>query len=93
MRRAAANEIKANDSHVYYMFKDRTEEKGHSITKEVIQTPQGGLTRTVAINDKPLTPEQRAKDDQKLQRFANDSEARRKRSRPTRRTTSGIRSC
>jgi hypothetical protein len=79
VRRAAANEIKANDSHVYFMFKDRTEEKNHSITKDVIQTPQGGLTRTVAINEKPLTAEQRAKEDQKLQKFANDPEARRKR--------------
>ncbi len=78
VRRAAANEIKANDSHVYFMFKDRTEEKGHSTTKEVIQTPQGGLTRTIAIDDKPLPPEQRSKDDQKLQKFANDPEARRK---------------
>ena len=83
VRRAAANEIKANDSHVYFMFKDRTEEKGHSITKEVIQTPQGGLLRTIAINDKPLTAEQRAKDDQKLQKFANDPEARRKRREAT----------
>ena len=79
VRRAAANEIKANDSHVYFMFKDRTEEKGQSITKEVIQTPQGGLTRTIAINDRALTAEQRAKDEQKLQKFANDPEARRKR--------------
>ena len=83
VRRAAANEIKANNSHVYYMFKDRDEEKGHSVTKEVIQTPQGGLLRTIAINDKPLTPEQRAKDDQKLQKFANDPEARRKRKQAT----------
>jgi hypothetical protein len=83
VRRAAANEIKANDSHTYFMFKDRTEEKGHSNTKEVIQTPQGGLTRTIAIDDKPLTPEQRAKDDQKLQKFANDPEARRKRRQAT----------
>ena len=83
VRRAAANEIQAADSHVYYMFKDRDEEKGHSITKEVVQTPQGGLLRTIAINDKPLTPEQRAKDDQKLQKFANDPEARRKRKQAT----------
>jgi hypothetical protein len=77
--RAAANEIKANDSHVYFMFKDRDEEKGRSITKDVIQTPQGGLTRTIAINEKPLTAGQRTKEDQKLQKFANDPEARRKR--------------
>jgi hypothetical protein len=79
VRRAAANEIKASDSHVYFMFKDHSEEKGHSTTKDVIQTPHGGLTRTIAINEKPLTPEQRAKEDQKLQKFANDPESRRKR--------------
>ncbi len=78
VRRAAANQIKASDSPVYFMFKDRTEDKGHSTTKEIIQTPQGGLGRTIAINGRPLTPEQRAKDDQKLQKFANDPAARRK---------------
>lgn len=83
VRRAAANEIKASNSPVYFMFKDRDEEKGHSITKAVIQTPQGGLLRTIAINDKPLTPEQRAKDDQKLQKYANDPEARRRRRQAT----------
>jgi hypothetical protein len=83
VRRAAANEIEASNSPVYFMFKDRTEEKGHAITKEVIQTPQGGLLRTIAINDKPLTPEQRARDDQKLRKFANDPEARRKRKQAT----------
>ena len=83
VRRAAANEITANNAPIYFMFKDRDEEKGHSITKAVIQTPQGGLLRTIAINDKPLTPEQRAKDDQKLRKFANDPEARRKRRQAT----------
>ncbi len=83
VRRAAANEISANEPHVYFMFKDRNEEKGHSTTKEVIQTPQGGLASTIAINDRPLTAEERAKDDQKLQKFANDPEARRKRRQAT----------
>ncbi len=83
VHRAAANEIKASNSPVYFMFKDRDEEKGRSITKAVIQTPQGGLLRTIAINDQPLTPEQRAKDDQKLQKYANDPEARRKRKQAT----------
>jgi hypothetical protein len=83
VRRASANEITANTSSVYFIFKDRTEEKGHSVTKEVIQTPQGGLSRTIAVNDASLTAEQRAKDDQKLQKFANDPEARRKRREAT----------
>jgi hypothetical protein len=49
-----------------------------SITKEVIQTPQGSLSFTTAINGRPLTPDQRAKEDAKLRKFANDPDARRK---------------
>jgi hypothetical protein len=78
VRRAAKNEIKANNVHQYFMYRDRTESKGHSVTKEVIETPQGGLSSTIAINGQPLTPEQRAKENQKLEKFANDPEARRK---------------
>jgi hypothetical protein len=79
VRRASRNEIKANDVQQYYMFKDTTEYKDHSVTKEIVRTKEGGLTSTLLINGKPLTPEERKKDDEKLTKFANDHEARRKR--------------
>jgi hypothetical protein len=80
VRRASRNEIKANDDATFYcMFKDTTEYKDHSITKEILRTKQGGLTSTVLINGKPLTPEERKKDDEKLAKFANDPDARTKR--------------
>ena len=79
VRRAAKNEIKAGDTTQYYMFKDTTEYKDHSITKEIVRTPQGGLTTTLLLNGHPLTAEERKKEDEKLQKFANDPEARRKR--------------
>ena len=75
VRRAAKNEIKANDYHQYFMYRDHVEEKNHSTTKQVIETPQGGLSNTIAVNGQPLTPEQRAKENQKLEKFANDPEA------------------
>jgi hypothetical protein len=78
VRRAAKNEIKATDYHQYFMYRNHVDYKTHSITREVIETPQGGLGTTIAINGQPLTPEQRAKDYQKLEKFANDSEARSK---------------
>jgi len=78
VRRAAKNEIKANDYHQYFMYRDHVESKNHSVTKEVIETPQGGLASTITINGQPLTPEQRAKENRKLEKFANDAEARRK---------------
>ena len=79
VRRAAKNEIKAADVEQYYMFKDNTQYKDHSIVKEIVRTKQGGLSTTLLINGKPLTADQRQKEDAKLEKFANDPDARRKR--------------
>src|SRR5215472_5161384 len=79
VRRAAKNEVLAADYHQYFLYRDHVDYKTHSITKEVLETPQGGLSNTIAINGKLLTPEQRAKENQKLDKFANDPAARRKR--------------
>ncbi len=78
VRRAAKNESKAIEYHQYFMYRDHVDYKTHSLTREVIETPQGGLASTIAINGQPLTPEQRAKENQKLEKYANDPEARRK---------------
>ena len=79
VRAAAKNEIRANDVEQYFMFKDTTEYKDHSITKEIVRTPQGGLSSTLLLNGRPLSAADRKKEDDKLQKFANDPEARRKR--------------
>jgi hypothetical protein len=85
VRRAARNEVKA-DSVIqqYFMYRDNVDYKSHSVTKQVIETPQGGLSLTLAINGQPLTPDQRAKENQKLEKFANDLEARRKKEQSSR---------
>jgi hypothetical protein len=79
VRRASKNEIKAGDVTHYAMFKDTTQYKDHSITKEIVRTPQGGLTTTLLINGHPLTPEERKKNNEKLDKYAHDADARRKR--------------
>jgi hypothetical protein len=84
VRQAAKNEIKANDVHQYFMYRDHVEEKNHSVTKEVMETPQGGLSLTITIDGQPLSPDQRAKENQRLEKFANDPEARRKREQASR---------
>jgi hypothetical protein len=78
VRRASKNEIKANDVQQYYIFRDTTEYKDHSIAKEIVRTKDGGLTTTLLINGRPLSAEERKKDDEKLQKFANDYDARHK---------------
>ena len=79
VRRAAKNEIRATDAQQYYMFKDTTQYKDRSNTKAIVRTKDGGLSITLLQNGKPLDAEQRQKEDEKLQKFANDPEARRKR--------------
>ena len=79
VRAAAKNEIRANDIEQYYMFRDSTEYKDHSIVKEIVRTPQGGLSTTLLLNGRPLSAEERQKEDDKLRKFANDPDARRKR--------------
>jgi hypothetical protein len=79
VRRAAKNEIRATDLQQYYMFKDTTQYKDHSATKAIVRTKEGGLSITLLQNGKPLNADERAKEDAKLQKFANDPDARRKR--------------
>jgi hypothetical protein len=79
VRRAAHNEIKANDVQPPFMYKDTIEYKDHSAVREVVRTPQGGLSNTLLIDGRPLTAEERRKDNEKLEKFANNPDARRRR--------------
>ncbi|HKD84108.1 MAG TPA: hypothetical protein VKB58_05125 [Terriglobales bacterium] len=79
VRQASRNEIKASDIVHYYMFKDTAEDKDHSVVREIVRTNQGGLWTTLLINGKPLNTEERQKDNERLEKFANNPEARRKR--------------
>ena len=80
VRHATQNEIAATGptKPPFFMYKDNTQYKDHSITTESIETSEGGLSRTIAKNGKPLTPQEQADADQKLKSFAYDKDARRK---------------
>lgn len=77
---ATENEIAATGATKapFFMYKDQTQWKDHALTTESIETPEGGLNRTIAKNGHPLTADEQAQADQKLKSFAYDSEARRK---------------
>src|SRR5882757_8392884 len=67
VRHATQNEIAATGQSKppFFMYKDHTQYRDHSITTQAIETPDGGLNRTIAKNDKPLTAEEQAEADQK----------------------------
>ena len=70
VRTTIQHEIKAaEEDHTRWRYKLRKQTATGSYTREVIDTDEGSVARTIAINDKPLTPEQRIADDQRLEKF------------------------
>jgi hypothetical protein len=79
VRQAVHNEIKAaNDGNDHFLFRStKTTPKG-SVTKIYVETKDATAGLVVAINGKPLTPEQRQAEDARVRRFLNDPEELRK---------------
>ncbi len=63
-----------NDDHTHYMFKDRRQTPDGSKTKMMIETQQGTVAYLIAINDKPVTAEQRQQENQRLQNLLSSPE-------------------
>jgi hypothetical protein len=77
VRLAIANEDKASKENIRFMYRLRTETpKSGAVTKELVETNEGMVARLIAVNDKPPTAEERRKDDERLQKLANDPQAR-----------------
>jgi hypothetical protein len=77
VRRVIANEEKASQDGVRFLYRLRTEKaKSGAITKELVETNEGVVARLIAVNDKPPTAEQRRKDDERLEQLLRDPQAR-----------------
>ncbi len=85
VRNTVQHELKAADEdHTRWRYKLRKTTATGTQTREIVDTDQGGVARTIAINDKPLTPEQRAADDKRLQDFLASPAAQEKKRREAR---------
>lgn len=68
VRRTVDKELKASQQdNTCYMYKDRRQTPDGSKTKLMIETRDGTIAYLVAVNDRPLTPEERANEQQRLQ--------------------------
>ena len=67
--REAISREKLGLSDGYLAWTDRVQKPRGSITKLMVNTPQGILSRVVAIDDQPLSPEERRQDDQRIDRL------------------------
>lgn len=73
VRRMVETELRAQDQdHSKWHFISRTEQGGKLVVTEKVQTSGGTLKRVVALNGKPLPPDERAKEDEQLDQYVHD---------------------
>jgi hypothetical protein len=72
VRRAVEKEEHANPKDARFMFKLRNVTPKLTSVKQMIETNQGLVARLISVNDKPLTDDQRAKEEQRLNKLMND---------------------
>ncbi len=78
VRQAIDSQIHDSQPGRYFMWMERMQRPKGSETKRMIQTPAGNIGRLLAINDKPLTPEQRKQDDERLNQLLDPGKMREK---------------
>jgi hypothetical protein len=72
VRQVVANELRAANAPGHYMYTMRKQASEGSETKEMIETKDWLIGRSIRIDGKPLTPEQRKKEDQRLTRVLSN---------------------
>jgi hypothetical protein len=80
VRQVIAHEVQAEEhDNSYWMFRlQETRPKSGTRTYEVVETPHGWVRRLLAINGKPLTPQERDKGDAQLHKLLTDPAEQRK---------------
>jgi len=75
VRKAIDNETKAAGNDTHYRFRLTKRMPGRTEMKEMIDTSAGVIGRLVGVNGKPLTAEQRQKENKRLERLVRDPSA------------------
>jgi hypothetical protein len=79
VRAVINNELKINQQdRSHWMYRDQREEAKKSTVKEVIETKDCDVDLLVSSNGQILTPEQRQKENERIEKLASDPEAQRK---------------
>jgi hypothetical protein len=80
VRQAVQKELDAaNDPTNTYLYRLKRETKSGVLVRDLVETKDGIVSRSVTWNGRQLTPEERAKDDAKLQKILTSKEEQRKR--------------
>jgi hypothetical protein len=82
VRDVVHHELEADASdHSHWRYRHHKETDGSAQDRDVIETREGSLARTLLINGQPLTPDQRNKDDERMRQLVDDPGERAKRER------------
>jgi hypothetical protein len=80
-----SHEVQAEEhDNSYWMFRLQQTESGATKSEEVVETPHGWVCRLLAVNGKPLTQQEQAKDDARLHKLLTDAGEQRKNEEATR---------
>ena len=90
IRSTVRNETNPENSEAKYMFRDRKEVSHNSQTKLMIETRDAMAGILVAINDKPLSAQQRMEENARVERFASDPSELKKKQRQEREETERV---
>ncbi len=72
VRQTIDNELKPDPSHTHFAYRLVKKKASGTQTFEMIETKDGTIGRLLLLNGQPLSPEQRSKEDKRLQRLIND---------------------
>jgi len=84
VREAVKNEISASNNDPKFMFRERKQTPHGSQTKLIVETKEATAGILVAIDDKPLTAQQRQGEEARLTALANNPEERKKKQKAER---------
>jgi len=85
VREMVQHELDAgNNDHSHWRYHIHKEEEASAQDRDVIETKEGSLAKTLLINGRPLTPEQRSKDEERMRKLVDDPAERAKRERRAR---------
>jgi hypothetical protein len=77
VRQAIEHEVAAQDrDHTHWRYHYHREDEKNNIDRDVIETSEGSLARTLLLWGKPLPAEQRQKDEERMRKQVSDSEER-----------------
>ena len=73
VKQVVYNELQANQNdHTHWMYRDSDTVPAKSTVKLVVETPNGTVSKLIELNGHPLTPQQQAQDEARMESILTD---------------------